>query len=314
MPIETIEEALPQANPAHSFAEKGLHRSQPDIPKLGRAAQGGSLSGITTVFMVLFHIGAVAALFMFSWKALILTVLLWVYASNVGIGMCYHRLLTHRGYKTPKWVEYLMAIGATLSLEGGPIFWVATHRVHHQLSDHEGDPHTPTEGGWWAHIGWILSGVSMHSETAVLARYAPDLAKDKFYVWLSKYHWVPMVVVGVALLAIGGWPCVMWGIFLRVTLGLHATWLVNSATHMWGSRRFQTKDHSRNSWWVAMLTGGEGWHNNHHAHPVSARHGLAWYEFDQNYLGIKLLEKLGLAWDVKVAQWDRKDPKPAGVA
>jgi stearoyl-CoA desaturase (delta-9 desaturase) len=123
-----------------------------------------------------------------------------------------------------------------------------------------------------------------------------------------------MVVVGLALLGIGGWSAVMWGIFLRVTLGLHATWLVNSATHMWGSRRFNTKDRSRNSWWVALLTGGEGWHNNHHAHPVSARHGLAWYEFDQNWIGICLLKKLGLAWDVKVAQYDKKNPKPAGVA
>ena len=313
MPVETIEETLPTTSPSGP-GERGPARSESNIPKLGRAAQSGTLSIMTTTVMVLFHIGAVAALFMFSWKALICTVVLWLYASNVGIGMCYHRLLTHRGYKTPKWMEYLMTIGATLSLEGGPIFWVATHRLHHQLSDHEGDPHTPTEGGWWAHMGWILSGVSLHAETAMLGRYAPDLARDKFHVWLSKYHWVPLVVVGFALYAIGGWPCVMWATFLRVTLGLHATWLVNSATHMWGSRRFNTKDHSRNSWWVALLTGGEGWHNNHHAHPVSARHGLAWYEFDQNYIGILLLKALGLAWDVKVAQYDKLNPKPAGVA
>lgn len=314
MQVETIEQALPHANLTIPSVDRGPQRNEPKIPRLGRAAQGGTLSAITTIFMVIFHLGAVAALFMFSWKALICAAVLWVYASNMGIGMCYHRLLTHRGYKTPKWLEYVMAVGATLALEGGPIFWVATHRVHHQLSDHEGDPHTPTEGGWWAHIGWILCGASMHAQTALLSRYVPDLARDKFHVWLSKYHWVPLVAAGLALLAIGGWPCVMWGIFLRVTLGLHATWLVNSATHMWGSRRFNTKDRSRNSWWVALLTGGEGWHNNHHAHPVSARHGLVWYEFDQNYLGIKLLEKLGLVWDVKVAQWDRRDPKPAGVA
>ena len=313
MPVETIEKTLSIASPTPTNL-KGAVRTESKIPALGRKAQSGTLSTITVIFMVLFHVGAVAALFMFSWKALICSAVLWVYASNLGIGMCYHRLLTHRGYKVPKWVEYIMTIGATLSLEGGPIFWVATHRVHHQLSDHEGDPHTPTEGGWWAHMGWILSGVSMHAETALLSRYAPDLARDKFHVWLSKYHWVPMVVVGLALLAIGGWPCVMWGIFLRVTVQLHATWLVNSATHMWGSRRFETKDHSRNSWWVALLTGGEGWHNNHHAHPVSARHGLAWYEFDPNYLGILTLKKLGLAWDVKVAQFDKHDPKPAGVA
>ena len=177
--------------------------------------------------------------------------------------------------------------------KGGPIFWVATHRVHHQLTDREGDPHTPHDGGWWSHAGWILSGDALHHETALMARYAPDLAKDRFQVWLSKYHYVPMIVVGLALLAFGGWSCVMWGIFLRVTLGLHATWLVNSATHMWGSRRFSTRDESRNNWWVALLTGGEGWHNNHHAHPVSVRHGLTWWEFDPELLWHLAAEEVG---------------------
>src|SRR5271163_527270 len=227
--------------------------------RMGKAASmKDGVNWTTTGIIAAFHVGALAAFFFFSWHRLAVMVVLYVLAINVGIGMCYHRLLTHRGYQVPKWLEYVMAMCATLSLEGGPIFWVATHRVHHQLSDHEGDPHSPTEGGWWAHMGWIMCGVSMHDETAMLSRYAPDLARDKFHVWLSKYHWVPMVVVGLILLAIGGWSCVMWGIFLRVTLGLHATWLVNSATHMWGSRRFETKDHSRNSWWVALLTGGEG--------------------------------------------------------
>jgi stearoyl-CoA desaturase (delta-9 desaturase) len=107
---------------------------------------------------------------------------------------------------------------------------------------------------------------------------------------------------------------VLWGIFLRTTIGLHSTWLVNSATHMWGSRRFETRDESRNLWWVALVTGGEGWHNNHHAHPVSARHGLAWYEVDPNYYGIWLLKKLGLAKQVKLAQYDPANPRPAGAA
>jgi fatty-acid desaturase len=186
--------------------------------------------------------------------------------------------------------------------------------VHHQLSDKTGDPHTPTEGGWWAHVGWILSGESLHAQTVMLARYAPDLTRDRFHVWLSKYHWVPLTLVGLALLAVGGWTWVLWGIFFRVTLGLHSTWLVNSATHMWGSRRFPTRDESRNNWWVALLTGGEGWHNNHHAHPVSARHGLKWYEFDPNYYGIWLLKKLGLARDIKIAQYDPNNPRPAGAA
>jgi len=136
----------------------------------------------------------------------------------------------------------------------------------------------------------------------------PDLSRDPFHVWLSKWHWMTNVVVGFALLAIGGWTYVLWGIFFRTTFGLHATWLVNSATHLWGRRRFQTRDDSTNNWWVAILSFGEGWHNNHHAHPTSARHGLAWYEFDQNWICISLLKKLGWAWDVKVAKL--KQPVP----
>ncbi len=285
----------------------------PQVPMMGRARQQDHLTMTTTLFFAAFHIGAIAALFFFSWSALAVLVVTYFFSINVGIGMGYHRLLTHRGYKVPKWLEYAIAVCGTLALEGGPIFWVATHRVHHQHSDHPGDPHTPREGTWWAHAGWILNGKAMHSETAILSRYAPDLAKDRFYVLLSKYHWVPLTTLGVILLAIGGLPWVLWGIFLRVTLGLHATWLVNSATHLWGSRRFATRDDSRNSWWVALLTGGEGWHNNHHAHPVSARHGLTWYEIDPNYYGIWLLKKIGLAKKVKVAQFDPNDPRPAGV-
>ena len=285
------------------------------------AVKDTSINWITTSIMVVFHIGAVVALFMFSWKALFVALFLYWVAGSLGIGMCYHRLLTHRGYKCPKWFEYFLTVCACLALEGGPIFWVSTHRVHHQLSDQEGDPHTPREGGWWAHTGWILFGEALHAQTEVLNRYCPDLNRDKFHVWLSKFHWLPITVSGMLLIA-GGWiwggwqsalGMVLWGVFLRVTLGLHATWLVNSATHLWGSRRFETRDDSRNSWWVAMLTGGEGWHNNHHAHPVSARHGLKWYELDPNFWGIWLLSKVGLAKKIRVAQYDPANPKPAGL-
>jgi len=290
--------------------------------RMGRAATVVfGLNWTTLIAMAAFHVGALAALFLFSWQRLAVSVVLYVLAINVGIGMCYHRLLTHRGYQVPKWLEYVMTLCATLSLEGGPIFWVSTHRVHHQLSDQEGDPHTPREGGWWAHAGWMLFGQGLHDQTEALGRYSPDLRKDKFHVWLSKYHWLTIVTSGLLLLA-GGWyfggvvngiAMVLWGVFLRVTIGLHATWLVNSATHLWGSRRFETKDDSRNSWWVALLTGGEGWHNNHHAHPVSARHGLKWYEIDPNFWGIWLLARLGLAKKIKVAQYDPQNPKPAGM-
>jgi len=255
---------------------------------------------VTTVFLILLHLGAVAALFLFSWKALLATVLLWWISGSLGIGMCYHRLLTHRGYHTPKWVEYLLTVCGTLALEGGPIAWVATHRAHHQNADKEGDPHSPRDGGLWSHMGWVITGRAMHNVSNELMHFVPDLRHDRFHRWVSKWHWLPLAGLALLLFAIGGLPCVMWGIFLRTVIGLHATWLVNSATHMWGSRRFATRDDSRNCFWVAILTFGEGWHNNHHSHPQSARHGLAWYEIDLNWYGISVLRMLGLAWDVTV--------------
>ncbi len=257
--------------------------------------------------LVTFHALAIAALFFASWSALAISAVLWVVAQNIGIGMSYHRQLTHRGYLTPKWVEYAMAFCATLALEGGPLFWVAVHRLHHQLTDKPGDPHSPRDGAWWSHLGWMLYG-PLHNHDPLLARYVPDLARQPFYRGLSRFHYIPTLVLGFVLLfagtAVGGlilgvsW--VLWAVFLRIVLGLHVTWAVNSATHMWGSRRFQTRDDSRNNWWVALLSGGEGWHNNHHAHPVSARHGMAWYELDVNYWGIRLLGFLGLARQIKV--------------
>lgn len=255
---------------------------------------------LTTSFMVAFHIGAIAAMFFFSWKALLLALVLWWVAGSPGIGMGYHRLLTHRGYKTPKWIEYSLTVCGTLALEGGPIFWVATHRLHHQNTDREGDPHSPHDGGFWSHMGWILTGQTMRNNAKDLLPYVPELRKDRFHTWISRWHWVPITVLGAALFAVGGWRFVLWGIFFRTVLGLHSTWLVNSATHMWGRQRFLTHDDSRNSLWVALLTFGEGWHNNHHAYPQSARHGAKWYEVDLNWYGIFLLRLVGLARDVKL--------------
>jgi stearoyl-CoA desaturase (delta-9 desaturase) len=266
------------------------------------------------VIIAIFHLLAAAAIAQsalhWRWSSVVVFCAVWLLGQNVGIGMSYHRQLTHRGYATPKWLEYLMAGCGTMALQGGPLYWVAVHRMHHQYTDKPGDPHSPRDGAWWSHMGWILNG-SLHNESKVLSRYAPDLAKDPVHQWLSKYHWLPVTAVGVVLLlggaAFGGWGAsglacgiswALWGVFLRVTIGMHVTWLVNSATHMWGSQRFKGRDDSTNNWVIALLTGGEGWHNNHHAHPVSARHGMAWYEIDFNYMGIQLLKLLGLAKNV----------------
>ena len=257
------------------------------------------------IFLSVAHVAAVAALFFWSWPALITTVVLYWVGGSLGIGMGYHRLLTHRGYKVPKAVEYFLVTCGTLALEGGPIQWVVTHRIHHAHTDRAGDPHTPRDGGWWAHIGWILWGTAQNHEQATIARYAPDLLKDRYYRWLNNFYWVPLGIVGLLLFVFGGWGLMLWGVFLRLILALHATWLVNSATHLWGKTRFETGDDSRNTWWVAILTFGEGWHNNHHAHPTSARHGLRWYEFDLNWLGIRALQLLGLAHSIKLLRFNR---------
>lgn len=260
------------------------------------------MNWVTTLTLVILHIGAVAALFLFNWHAALVALFLYWMATGLGISMGYHRLLTHRSYKVPQALEYFFAICGVLTLEGGPIFWVATHRIHHQKSDREGDPHSPRDGAWWAHVGWLLFGEAKHNNTRLMSKYAPDLAKHRFYVWLNNYHWLPLAALSVLLYVIGGLPMLLWGTCLRVVFGLHATWLVNSATHMWGSRRFATRDDSRNNWWVALITFGEGWHNNHHAHPTSARHGLTWYEFDISWIQIKLLKLLGVAKSIYTAK------------
>jgi fatty-acid desaturase len=304
----TVASFLPADQEQPSILASG--GSKAGMLALSRATQALSVNWLVLGFMLLFHFGAIAAFFFFSWSALVVAVILHVVAINIGIGMGYHRLLTHRGYQVPRWLEYLLAICATLSLEGGPLVWVTTHRIHHQHSDRPGDPHSPREGGWWSHAGWVLFGAGAAAEPFLIAKYAPDLMKDAFHRWLNRYHWVPLTLLALILLAVGGWPWVLWGIFLRATFGLHATWLVNSATHMWGSRRFATRDDSRNNWWVALLSGGEGWHNNHHAHPVSARHGLVWYEYDLNYYGIWMMGRLGLAKSIHTEHWSKSGRGP----
>lgn len=278
-------------NPLSGEAVHGVAELYSRTMKLG-------IQWFLVIVLASFHLGALAALFYFRWSAIGMFVAVWILAQNVGIAMGYHRLLTHGGYVTPRWLEYCIATCGTLALQGGPIYWVAVHRMHHKYTDKAGDPHSPRNGRWWSHMGWIMNG-SLRNESEALKKYAPDLYRSSYYRWLDRFHWLPLTVVGLSLFALGGWPWMLWGAFLPITLGWHVTWMVNSITHFWGTRRFSTTDDSRNNLWVALLTGGEGWHNNHHAFPVSARHGLAWYEVDVNYYGIYLLRCLGLAKHIK---------------
>jgi len=252
------------------------------------------------VYFAVLHIGALFAVWTFSWTALIVfAALLWL-SFSVGIGVTYHRLLTHRGYTIPKPLEYLLTVCGMLASEGGAISWVAMHRMHHTLSDRPGkDLHTPKDGFLWSHVGWILTKVAPDLRD-IEQRYAPEMVADPVHRVLNRLHVFPNILVGLALYAWGGWPLVVWGVFLRLVVGLHATWFVNSAAHTWGYRTFDTPEGSTNLWWVGLIAWGEGWHNNHHAFQRSARHGHEWWELDMNWMLIRAMRKVGLARDVQL--------------
>jgi stearoyl-CoA desaturase (delta-9 desaturase) len=242
----------------------------------------------------------------FTWTGLgVMLFLHWI-TGSLGICLGYHRLLTHTGMKTHNWVRYVFATIGTLAGEGSPLDWVADHRKHHALSDQEGDPHSPHDGGFWSHAFWLAFHTHNGDRPAYLKRWVPDLYKEK-YMRALDYLFLPLhILAGFVLYGIGyaidgasmGASLVVWGMFTRLVLVLHATWLVNSASHMFGYRNYETTDDSRNNWLVAIVAYGEGWHNNHHAYPRMAKHGHRWYEFDITWQAVKLLRAFGLVWDV----------------
>ena len=244
------------------------------------------------------HLGAIAGFFTFSWRAFGLMLFLWWLTGGIGICLGYHRFFTHRSYMTPKPVEYFLAICGCLAGEAGPIAWVAAHRYHHTYSDMEEDPHSPRKGFWWSHFTWLFGRELILADFDSYKRFTPDMAKDKFLVWLDRWHIVPSFVLAGLLYAMGGWPFVVWGIFVRSVIVYHSTWFVNSASHVWGYRAYKTTDNSRNNWWVALLAFGEGWHNNHHAFQRSARHGFRWWEIDLTFRTIQLMWVFGLATQI----------------
>lgn len=252
------------------------------------------------LFIVGVHIVALAGFFTYSWQALALCVVLHWITGGLGITMTYHRLLTHRSFQVAKPVEYFLTILASLACQGGPISWVGVHRLHHAKSDVPGDPHTPKDGFFWSHMGWVIHKNKVIDTYEEYAKYAPDLAKDPVHCFLDRSFILWTVLLAAGLYAWGGISFVVWGIFVRLVLVYHSTWLVNSATHVWGYRTYKTGEGSTNLWWVALLSYGEGWHNNHHAFPTSARHGLKWWEFDSTYAAIRFLEILGIAKAVKI--------------
>jgi fatty-acid desaturase len=247
-------------------------------------------------FFGVYHILALTAPFHFSWTALgVLLFLHWLTAS-IGICLGYHRLLTHRSFQVPKWLEYIFGTIGALAVEGGPIFWVASHRLHHaHTEEEEKDPYAASLGFWWSHLLWMIFPRDEFFNKEAYRRFAPDMARDRYYQFLDRYFLFLQIPLAAVLYALGGWQFVLYGIFVRTVLVWHSTWFINSATHMFGYRNFDSEDNSRNLWWAALFAYGEGWHNNHHTYPNMAKAGLRWWEVDMTWWAIQLLRATGLA-------------------
>lgn len=280
--------------------------SESASPRIETSRWSRGIDWITLGWIAFLHAGALAAPFFFSFKAVGLAMVLYWLTGGIGICLGFHRLFSHMSFSAPKPVRWTIAWLGGLAGQGSVIHWVATHRKHHAHSDHVGDPHSPNDGRWWSHVLWLFPSMSRDSTRELHRRWAPDLVRDPVLRVLDATFIVWHFVLGAGLYALGaglwdpwtGWSFVVYGIFVRLVCGLHATWFVNSATHLWGYRNYETRDQSRNLWWVALLTFGEGWHNNHHAHPRTAQCGHRWWEIDLTYYTIWIMEKLGLAYGV----------------
>jgi len=251
------------------------------------------------MWMTGIHVGALAAPFFFTWQALGVCVVLHWLTCSIGICLGYHRYLSHRSMKLAWPAEFATTLCGILAGEGTPLNWAAIHRMHHQRSDLEGDPHSPLEGKWWSHLLWMFIKHPTDQQKALQQRYVPDLMSRPILQFFDKTFAFWLFGTAGLMYYLGGWPMLLWGVCVRMTFAYHSTWFVNSATHLWGYRNYETTDQSRNLWWVAILAYGEGWHNNHHAHPAVAPAGHKWWEFDITWWSIRALRALGLAYDVK---------------
>ena len=266
------------------------------------------------------HLAALSAFspWLFSWTGVALAVTGCYVFGTLGVNLGFHRLLSHRSFRCPLWLEHTLAVLGVCCLQKTPGQFVATHRAHHQHSDHEGDPHSPLVTLFWGHMGWLFVHDPQVSNAATYERYAKDVFRDPFYLrlernllwlWIYGIHAVLFGFVGFAIgwLRTGGsWASgvqfgsslFVWGVLVRTVLIWHITWSVNSIGHVWGYQNYPTRGNSRNSILIGLISNGDGWHNNHHADQRAASHGHKWWELDVTYLSLLVLKRLGLAWDL----------------
>ncbi|KAJ0832458.1 putative fatty acid desaturase domain, acyl-CoA desaturase [Helianthus annuus] len=257
------------------------------------------------VVILAVHFLALFAPFTFTWGAFWASFANYVLRGVFGVTLSYHRNLAHHSVKLPKWLEYTFAYLGVLAFQRDPIFWVSMHRYHHQHVDSDKDPHSPIFGFWFSHIGWLFDN------GYILEKYqerknVEDLRKQAFYRFIKRTYMLHLYAFAVLVYIFGGFTYLVWVVGVSTTWGYHVTFLVNSACHIWGNQAWNTGDLSKNNWWVALITFGEGWHNNHHAFEYSARHGLEWWQIDICWYTIRFLEALGLATNVKLPTEDHK--------
>jgi len=262
---------------------------------------------ITFALIVVHMFALLGGVLFYSWEGLAIGSLLYAITA-LGITVGFHRYLTHNGFETYWPIRCLLLTAGSLAGQGPAIGWVVDHRLHHQFSDKEGDPHSPEHGAWHSHMLWLFGLDRTKDRQSLYQQYAPDLCDERLMCNFGAAY--PFLHIGMILLlagagyAYGHWyyalSFVAYGFFVRMVCVFHATWMVNSVTHIWGYRNYETRDRSTNNWFVAALTFGEGWHNNHHAYPVLAMHGYHKKgEHDPSYWVIKSLQRCGLVWNVK---------------
>jgi stearoyl-CoA desaturase (delta-9 desaturase) len=265
--------------------------------------EGGDRLSPKTIPFFFMHIVVFAAIWTgVSLPAVLLCVGLYM-IRMFGLTAGYHRYFSHRSYKTSRFFQFLLALAGTMAVQKGPLWWAAHHRRHHKYTDQEGDLHSPVKDGfWWSHVGWVISSKYDPTDWEAIKDFAryPELR------WLNKYHLIPGIALAVLCFFAGvlfgesGWQWLVWGFFISTVLLYHGTFTVNSLAHMWGSRRYPTADDSRNNFWIALWTGGEGWHNNHHHYMASVRQGFFWWEIDFSYYTLRVMSWMRLVWGLRL--------------
>jgi stearoyl-CoA desaturase (delta-9 desaturase) len=267
---------------------------------------------VTSLPFVGVHIAAAVGVFLvgFKWWYPVLAVATY-YVRLFFVTAGYHRYFSHRAYKTSRWFQLILALGATATAQKGVLWWAAHHRDHHKLSDQPGDIHSPRQKGlWWSHVGWIICP----KYDATKFERIKDFAQYPELRWLNKYQWVPVVGLAVIMFLIGSWPVLVWGFFVGTVLSWHGTFTINSLSHIFGTVRYASNDDSKNNWLLALLTCGEGWHNNHHYYQSTANQGFYWWEIDLSYYTLKALSLFGIVWDLRTPPKHVRDAHLKGGA